>query len=192
MLKADLWLEGRGSGQRARGGGRGQGRAGAVGRGRWVRKNGGVNQKRNLPAYMRTSLIALVFAGGIAGVLARELLMLAIPALAGIPLAVFVANVIGAFFLGCLLEALAVSAEESRRQQTLRLLLGTGFLGGFTTYSAVAQSAVLMLAGGDVYLAIVYPLGTIVLGALASWCGILCALRVRQARSRRAERGGRS
>lgn len=142
----------------------------------WVRNNGGVNQKR--AAYLRPSLIALVFLGGAAGVFARELLMLLVPSVAGLPLAVFVANVIGAFLLGCLLEAFA--DEESDRAQRLRLLLGTGFLGGFTTYSAIAQSAVLMF--GEPWLAIVYPLGTIVIGACASWLGVLCGVALRHRR----------
>lgn len=145
-----------------------------------VRNNGGVNQKR--AAYTKPGLIALVFLGGVAGVLARELLMLLIPSVAGIPLAVFIANMLGAFLLGFLLERLVVDGEEPRSTQRLRLLLGTGFLGGFTTYSAVAQSVVLMLSGGEVWLALGYPLATIVLGVCLSWLGVMSGV----ARSARA------
>ncbi|MDI6022288.1 CrcB family protein [Leucobacter sp. UT-8R-CII-1-4] len=136
-------------------------------------------KQQQTPAYLRPSLIALVFVGGAAGVFTREMLMPVVPVVAGVPLAVFLANIVGAFLLGCLLERLAVSGDEPRRNQNMRLLLGTGFLGGFTTYSAIAQGVVLMLSDEAVWLAVTYPLVTIVLGALASWGGILCGVRTR-------------
>lgn len=143
-----------------------------------VRKNGRVKQHQT-PAYLRPSLIALVFLGGAAGVFARELLMIVIPSVAGMPFAVFTANMLGAFLLGYLLERLATNGDEPRRNQNVRLLLGTGFLGGFTTYSAIAQGVVLMLNDGAIALALVYPLVTIVFGALASWGGILWGVNTR-------------
>lgn len=56
----------------------------------------------------------------------------------------FVVNVVGSFLLG-LFSALALSS-------TWAALLGTGFCGGFTTYSAFAvQTHDLGLRGGAVY-----------------------------------------
>ena len=123
------------------------------------------------PAYLRPPNLALVFAGGTAGVLAREALVIVLPDIEGLPIAVLVANVAGALLLGVLLTALAAGEETSARR-TLRLLFGTGLLGGFTTYSALAQAVALLTIDGSAGLAIAYGLGTVVLGGLATWLGI--------------------
>lgn len=125
-----------------------------------------------VPAYLRPANLGLVFAGGAVGVLVREALMLGVPDLVCMPMAVLLANLIGAFLLGLLLEALAVRAPETSRHRALRLLLGTGMLGGFTTYSALAQTVALLGIGGAAGIAFAYGLGTVVLGGLAAWLGI--------------------
>lgn len=103
--------------------------------------------------------------------------MLALPDGDGPPIAVFVANIVGAFLLGLLLESLVQrgteSSSEAGKFTAARLLLGTGLLGGFTTYSALAQAIALLLQVGDAWLAIGYGLVTVVLGATASWGGML-------------------
>lgn len=114
-----------------------------------------------------------MFAGGVLGVLAREALMLALPDAAGLPVAVFVANLSGAFLLGLLLESFSRLGPETELRSALRLLLGTGLLGGFTTYSALAFAVAAFSVDGDALLAARYGLATVVLGAVASWCGVL-------------------
>lgn len=142
-----------------------------------LRKNGGVTERPSLPAHPRPRNIGLVFAGGALGVFTRELLMLALPDGDGPPIAVFVANIVGAFLLGLLLESLVQrgteSSSEAGKFTAARLLLGTGLLGGFTTYSALAQAIALLFQVGDAWLAIGYGLVTVVLGATASWGGML-------------------
>lgn len=123
------------------------------------------------PAYLRPANLALVFTGGTAGVLAREALMLVLPDIGGLPIAVLIANVAGALLLGLLLTALA-AGEETAARRTLRLLFGTGLLGGFTTYSALAQAVALLTIDGSAGLAIAYGLGTVLLGGLATWFGV--------------------
>lgn len=136
-----------------------------------------MTQHPSLPAHLRPRNVGLVFIGGALGVLARELLMLTLPDRGSLPVAVFVANIVGAFLLGLLLESLARSGPESSSETggrtAVRLLLGTGLLGGFTTYSALAQAIALLVQGGEAWLAVGYGLATIVLGAIASWCGML-------------------
>lgn len=123
---------------------------------------------------LRASYVLLVMIGGGAGVLSRYGLEQAILSPSGWPLATLLINVSGAWALGALLEGLHRRGPDVGIRRGLRLLLGTGFLGGFTTYSALALESVLLLAleesaGAGLYLAISF-FG----GALASWAGIWC------------------
>ena len=61
-----------------------------------------------------------------------------------------------------------------------RLFVGTGFLGGFTTYSALALDTAALAGAGLAGHAAAYGLGTVVVGAAASLVGILVAARVRR------------
>lgn len=131
-----------------------------------------------MPVFLRPSSLLLVFVGGSFGTLLRELVQLGLGPQAGIPIATSVVNVAGALLLGVLLEALTRRGADEGAWQRTRLLLGTGLLGGFTTYSAVAESMALMLREGSGGLAIAYGLGTVLCGGLASWCGILIGARL--------------
>lgn len=123
--------------------------------------------------------LAVVFVGGTLGTAAREGLGLALPTASGVPWAVLTANLVGAFALGLLLEALADRGGDHGIRRTLRLLLGTGFLGGFTTYSALAAGTAQLFGAGDGWLAASYALGTVVVGLGATVAGILLAPRMR-------------
>lgn len=130
--------------------------------------------------------MGLVFVGGALGVLAREALMLVLPDAAGLPVAIFFANLCGAFLLGLLLESISRPGAETESRTAVRLLLGTGLLGGFTTYSALAQAIVVLSADGAVWLAAGYGVATIAGGAVASWGGVLLGGALLRGR----ERGG--
>lgn len=127
------------------------------------------------PIHLRSRYIGLVFAGGTAGTAAREALSLVIPSINGIPVAILLINVVGALFLGVLLEALARRGADEGRRRILRLLLGTGFAGGFTTYSALASDTVFLLIDGDTWVGLGYAITTIAVGALATLAGISLA-----------------
>ena len=87
---------------------------------------------------------ALVFVGGALGSLARYVLALAVPGMG----ATWTVNLVGSFALGLLLGMPAARVPDAH---SLRLLIGTGFLGGFTTYSAFVHDVVsLGLAIGPV------------------------------------------
>jgi CrcB protein len=88
------------------------------------------------------------------------------------PVATFAINLVGAGLLGLLVERLA-RRPASPRNRRISLLAGTGFLGGFTTYSALAVDTVQLLRLGEIGLATAYALGTLLLGALATWLGII-------------------
>ena len=127
--------------------------------------------------HLRLGFLALVAAGGVVGTAARIGVTLlvdqSVDATGGsFPIAIFAINIVGAFVLGMLLQALTARGPDTGRRRTLRLLLGTGVLGGFTTYSALSSDSAVLLTSGGVALALGYGLATVVLGALASWAGI--------------------
>lgn len=132
---------------------------------------------RGTPLHLRLGAIALVFVGGSAGTGARVILADVTPLVAGIPVVTLGINVVGAFLLGLLLEALVRRGPGTGAPRRLRLLLGTGFLGGFTTYSALAMDTVGLLSDGRAGLAALYGLGSVVLGLLAAAAGVACGTR---------------
>lgn len=117
----------------------------------------------------------LVFVGGAVGTLARYLLSLALPYDAAHPpgYAVLVANVLGSFLIGVL--AAAPPRSDRLGAAEWRLLLGTGVLGGFTTYSAFTLDAFSAAVGyGDSATGwlVWFVLGQIVAGVAAALAGL--------------------
>lgn len=123
------------------------------------------------PLHLRTPYLLLVGVGGGFGTAAREGLSLAFPD-AGFPLTIFLINITGAFALGLLLELLVRLGSDAGHRRTLRLLLGTGFMGGYTTYSTFAIGATELL-GDRAGIGWAYAAGTVVVGAAATTAGIL-------------------
>jgi CrcB protein len=127
----------------------------------------------------RTDLgeLAAIFAGGVAGALARWRLAVALPPSPGHwPWATFVANVIGAFALGWfatrLQERLPLSAYR-------RPLLGTGLCGAFTTFSTVQLELLRMIDAGRTGLAAGYAAASIAAGFAAIVLATALVRRVR-------------
>ena len=133
------------------------------------------------PAYLQVHLLGLVFLGGTAGTLARWAVASVVPHVARLPLGTFAVNLVGAFVLGALLEHLSGRGPDEGRRRAVRLTLGTGFCGGFTTYSALANDTGALLRAGLVGHALGYALATVVLGLAASALGITIARRRRLA-----------
>ncbi len=124
---------------------------------------------------------ASVFAGGLAGGLARYLIGRAWPAPPrGFPWNTFVVNVTGSFALGVLVVAVEVLAYRAHLGQVrhlgparyLRPVLGTGFLGAFTTFSALALSTDQLVAHGHVVLGVAYLIASVTAGLLAAFAGL--------------------
>ena len=88
-------------------------------------------------------------AGGVIGVALRELLLLPFSAEAAagslvLPAATMIVNVLGSFVLGVVVGSLG------DRHPLARALLGTGVIGGFTTYSAFAVQTATLLGSSPV------------------------------------------
>ncbi|MET4062093.1 CrcB protein [Arthrobacter sp. UYP6] len=124
------------------------------------------------PPHLRWAAIGLVILGGAGGAAGREGVTLIIPDLGAVPVAILVVNLLGAFLLGFLYEALTRMDSASLTGRNLKLLLGTGFCGGFTTYSALAAGIVTLLRDGLLFTALMYAFGTVFLGACATWAGL--------------------
>jgi fluoride exporter len=113
-----------------------------------------------MPAVTWPHVLA-VAGGSAAGGLVRWLTGLAFNALwQGFPLGTLIVNCVGGLLIGAALAWFEVSPSEM-----LRLLLVTGFLGGFTTFSAFTAESLLLLQRGDWLLAAAHTLSH-VLGAL--------------------------
>ncbi|MFW6775026.1 CrcB family protein [Nocardioides sp. CPCC 205120] len=129
--------------------------------------------------------VLVVLVGGATGTAARAAATLLAPTPhGGVPWAVGVVNVTGALLLGLLLGSLAGRPETGRRRRT-RLLLGTGVLGGFTTYSALAVDTVLLL-DDRALAAAAYAAGSLLLGLVAAGLGLLVGARLGRADRRGA------
>ncbi len=125
-----------------------------------------------MPTTLRPSSLLWVFLGGAAGTGARALILHWFPATHGFPWAVMGINVLGAFLLGVLLQALISRGLSVGGWLKLRLLLGTGALGAFTTYSALSEGILALIHAGDVLGASLYGLGTVIVSAAATLLGI--------------------
>jgi fluoride exporter len=126
--------------------------------------------------HLRPGAAALVFVGGALGSAARYGLGLLAPTRAhSWPTGTFVANVVGAFVLGLLLEALVRRGDDTGWRRRARLFGGTGFCGGLTTYSTFAVEGVLLVRGHDPALAVGYLVGSVVAGLAATGAGIAVA-----------------
>jgi CrcB protein len=120
-------------------------------------------------------LVLLVAVGGAIGTGVRAVLAAAIPEANGVSWSIFGINVVGAFCLGLLLESLAMRGPDAGRRRATRLFVGTGILGGFTTYSTLAVDTAEFLQDGRFATGIGYALLTVVAGLAAVVVGLLVA-----------------
>lgn len=86
------------------------------------------------------------------------------------PLATFFVNISGCFLIGILY---ALGEKGSILSAQTRLLLVTGFCGGFTTFSTFAFENVDLLRIGDNFYFLLYAAGSVVLGIAAVYLGSL-------------------
>jgi CrcB protein len=112
--------------------------------------------------------------GGALGTGARYLLAVGVLQLLGsaFPWGTLLVNVIGSFLLGAVMH---VGLTTGSLSPTLRLALGTGLLGGFTTYSTFNYETFEYLREGAVGLALTNVAATILSCLAAGWLGLLAA-----------------
>ncbi|ETT41783.1 hypothetical protein BK124_23860 [Paenibacillus amylolyticus] len=106
-------------------------------------------------------------AGGSLGTLTRYAIQLGIPTVhGGFPWAVLLINAMGSLFLGWFFTI----AVPGKITPQLRLAIGTGFTGAFTTFSTFTLDIVRLSEGGEWISAAIYMIVSLLAGLL------LCAL----------------
>ncbi|MDB5648358.1 fluoride efflux transporter CrcB [Methylobacterium sp.] len=78
-------------------------------------------------------------------------------------------NILGSILMGVLAGWFAMRGGS----QPLRLFLATGVLGGFTTFSSYALEGILLLERGEAAAAMIYILGSVVLGLAGLLLGLM-------------------
>ena len=85
------------------------------------------------------------------------------------PWGTFTVNVLGSLLIGLLVGFVSKGVLSPE----MKLLLVTGFCGGFTTFSTFASESFGMMKAGDVLLTALYVGASVVIGILAVWGGMM-------------------
>ena len=135
-----------------------------------------VNTLLSAPSPLAAS--ALVAVGGAAGSVLRYQLGRWAAHLAGpantFPWGTLAINILGSLAMGALLGWLA-RGTAAANGETLRLLVGVGLLGGFTTFSAFSAELVTMMHRGQAGLAAGYAAASLIAGMAAVIIGLIAA-----------------
>jgi CrcB protein len=119
--------------------------------------------------------LLLIGVAGAAGALARYGLTLGIARLFSfttLPVGTFLINITGAFILGYLATLVR---QRMVLSDTWLLVLGTGFVGAYTTFSTYMLESDVMLRNGEWLRASAYLAGSLFLGMVAVRLGFLAA-----------------
>ena len=92
----------------------------------------------------------------------------------GFPLGTLLINISGSFVIGLLFALAARNIITS----TLQLILATGFLGGYTTFSTMSWEIVQLARGGSRPAGVLYLVASVVLGLLAAALGLVAGGRI--------------
>ncbi len=122
---------------------------------------------------MPTSLLhfLVVAAGGAIGASGRHAVGLVALRLLGssFPYGTLIANVVGSFAMGVLIETLALRFSAPGE---VRLFLATGLLGGFTTFSSFSLDAVTLWERGNQGMAALYVIVSVAVSLAALFAGL--------------------
>lgn len=116
--------------------------------------------------------ILIIGAGGFLGTIIRFLITLWLgKQLSGIfPYGTFAVNILGCFLIGVFF---GLWGKPDTINYSIRAFLIVGFCGGFTTFSSYAYEGIKILEEGKIYMFLIYMFGSLLLGLLASFAGVL-------------------
>src|ERR1700755_1831382 len=114
----------------------------------------------------------LVFVGGGLGSTLRHVVHVVSARHLGtaFPYHTFIINITGSTIMGLIAGYLAFKGEAS---QPWRLFLMTGILGGYTTLSAFSLDTALLYERGEVGLAVLYVVGSVVISIVGLFAGLV-------------------
>ena len=130
------------------------------------------------------AVLGTISAGGALGALARYALAAAWPhPAAHFPWATFVTNVSGCLLIGVLM---VLATEVWPAHRLLRPVLGTGVLGGYTTFSTYTGDVQQLVAAGAARTGLLYLAGTPVAALAAVYLGVTLTRLTTRGRTREA------
>lgn len=116
--------------------------------------------------------ILLVGIGGFLGAISRYLISTWLPKTftsSKFPVSTFTVNVLGCLIIGFFYS---FSEHHISFDSNFKLLLFTGLLGGFTTFSAFGLETIILFQQNEFFTGIAYAAGSFVLCLVAVWLGI--------------------
>jgi len=115
--------------------------------------------------------LAFIGVGGALGAMLRYVVVLASSRVFGVgfPYGTMTVNIVGSIIMGMVV---AHTMHEASLSDEMRALIITGFLGGFTTFSAFSLDVVSLFERGDNMAVVGYIMGSIILSVVGLMLGM--------------------
>ena len=113
----------------------------------------------------------LIFIGGGIGSIARYLVTMIAKNLTNVnfPFGTLTINIVGSFLMG-IVTAL-ITHKITANNESIRLLLAVGFLGGFTTFSSFSMETFTLIEKHEIFYAVANVVTNVTFGLLAAYLG---------------------
>jgi CrcB protein len=133
----------------------------------------GSHSRRKRPRQAQTIIVVALGLGGVLGAVSRYAVSLALPTAPGrFPWGTFLINVSGSALLGFILVLLI---EQFPRGRLARPMIGTGFIGAYTTFSTFMVETAELIRDGRPDTAIAFLAASVLAGLSAVWIGMTSA-----------------
>lgn len=123
---------------------------------------------------MSCALYAFIALGGALGALGRYFLSTWVYSKSDVifPWGTFVVNILGCFILGMVY---VWGTEKLVMSSNMRAFLAIGLLGAFTTFSTFSLETINIIKDGEIKIALLNTVGSVIVGLLAVWLGTVIA-----------------
>ena len=114
----------------------------------------------------------IVFIGGGIGSILRYLVSTVAKNFTSIsfPFGTLTVNIVGSFLMG-IVTALLIN-KITVNNESIRLLLAVGFLGGFTTFSSFSIETITLIEKHEIFYAIANVMTNLIFSLIAAYCGL--------------------